>query len=239
MRSMHQIDMGPVVPFRAPKAPPGYKMAARGDRGEIYLYGPIGSDWFGEGIGAKQFADDLKALGAVKTIDLRINSEGGDVFDGKAIYALLVEHSAKVTVHVDGLAASAASYIAMAGDSIEIAEGAFMMVHNARGFCMGGADDMRRTADMMDQVNESIRAQYVQRTGNTDAKVKAWMDAETWFDSTEALKNGFADKVVANKQKVAASVSHPEAFANLPAALRPNRVAAAASLAAIRSLINP
>ncbi len=102
----------------------GYRVVNRGkDSAEIYLYGAIGGDWMGEGITAKQFADDLKALGPVKKIDLRINSEGGSVFDGKAMYSLLNAHSANITVHVDGLAASAASFIAMAGDTIEIAEG--------------------------------------------------------------------------------------------------------------------
>jgi ATP-dependent protease ClpP protease subunit len=108
--------------------------------GEIYLY-----DWFGDGVTAKQFADDLKALGNVKTIDLRINSEGGSVFDGKAMYSLLNEHKAKIIVHIDGLAASAASFVAMAGDEIEIAEGGFVMIHNAYMVAMGDARELRRS----------------------------------------------------------------------------------------------
>jgi len=91
------------------KAPGGYRFAARGsDRAEVYLYGQIGESWFGDGISAKRFADDLKAVPNAKTIDVRINSEGGDVFDGKAIYTLLLQHKANVVVWVDGLAASAA-----------------------------------------------------------------------------------------------------------------------------------
>jgi ATP-dependent Clp protease protease subunit len=111
-----------------------------------------------------KFADDLKALGNVKTIDLRINSEGGSVFDGKAMYTQLVEHKAKVITHIDGLAASAASFIAMAGDEIEIAEGGFVMIHNAWLFAMGDARELRRTADLLDTVNGTIIDVYVART---------------------------------------------------------------------------
>src|SRR6185369_10879333 len=128
-----------------PQKDSGYRMLAKGkDNAEIYLYGVIGGDWFGEGVTAKQFADDLKKLGNVKTIDLRINSEGGSVFDGKAMYSLLNEHPAKVVTHIDGLAASAASFLAMAGDEIEIAEGAFVMIHNAYTIAMGDARELRR-----------------------------------------------------------------------------------------------
>lgn len=92
------------------RSPGGYHMLPNASgSGEVWLYGPIGSSWTGDGISANQFRKDLKALGAVRTIDLRINSEGGDVFDGKAMYVLLQEHQAEIVVHVDGLAASAAS----------------------------------------------------------------------------------------------------------------------------------
>src|SRR6185369_13034984 len=106
---MNKISL--LRPKTEPQKDSGYRMLAKGkDNAEIYLYGVIGGDWFGEGVTAKQFADDLKKLGNVKTIDLRINSEGGSVFDGKAMYSLLNEHPAKVVTHIDGLAASAASF---------------------------------------------------------------------------------------------------------------------------------
>src|SRR5690349_16505668 len=107
-------------PAAAPALNNGYKFIrnAAKDAAEIYIYGPIGMSWFGDGVSANQFRQDLAAAGAVKTIDVRINSEGGDVFDAQAIYQLLLQHKATVTVHVDGLAASAASFIAMAGASI-------------------------------------------------------------------------------------------------------------------------
>lgn len=214
------------------KAPGGYRMIARGNRGEIYLYGVIGDSWFGDGVSAKQFAADLKALGAVKTIDLRINSEGGDVFQGQTMYSLLTQHEAKVIVHIDGLAASAASFVAMAGNEIEIAEGAFVMIHNARGGMWGEADDLRKYADLIETVNGTIRDIYVARTKNETKKVKDWMDAETWFTGKEAVDAGFANRVVENL-KVAASVSKPDQYRHLPAALRPRRALAARMIAGL------
>lgn len=215
------------------KTMPGYRVIAKGNNAaEIYIYGVIGGDWFGEGITAKMVADDLKALGKVKTIDVRINSEGGNVFDGKAIYSLLVENAATINVKIDGLAASAASFIAMAGNSIEIAEGAFVMVHDAYGISYGRAEDMRKYADLLDTVNATIREVYVARTKQTDKQVNAWMKDETWFTAKEAVANGFADKMTENL-KVAASVAHPDRFKKLPSALLPRRAAATAKLSAL------
>ncbi len=211
----------------------GYRMTARGGRGEIYLYGIIGQDFWGDGVSAKQFADDLKGLGAVTSIDLRINSEGGDVFAGKSMYSLLAEHPARVTVHVDGLAASAASFIAMAGDDIQIAEGAFMMVHNARGGLFGTSEDLRRHADLMDTVTDSIRDMYVARSGKSVAAVKKWMDEETWFTGQQAVDAGLADTVVENL-RVAASVRDPSKYRHLPDALLPRRATALQTIAALR-----
>lgn len=204
-----------------------YRMRAQGGRGEIWLYGLIGLDFWGDGVTAKQFADDLKALGNVSTIDLRLNSDGGVVTDARAMYNLLVEHKAEVRVHIDGIAASAASFLAMAGNDIEIAEGGFVMIHNARGMTLGEAEDHRRMADLLDTMNGTIRKTYGARTGNSDAKLKEWMAAETWFDGNDAVANGFADRIVPNNMR-AAAVRDPERFANLPAALQPRQRAEAA-----------
>lgn len=213
-----------------PAQPGGYRVVAAKDSATIYLYGPIGASWWDDGgISANQFRKDLDALGAIKTIDVRINSEGGDVFDGQAIYTLLVQHKAAVTVHIDGLAASAASFIAMAGDTIEIAESAFVMIHNAAGGCWGGAEAMRKTADLLESVNGALQDIYAARTRNSVADLKKWMDAETWWTGKEAVAKGFADKVVPNLA-VAASVRDPAKYRHLPAALRPRRAAAMASI---------
>lgn len=221
----------------APKAPPadgatnGYRMVARGnDRAEIYLYGAIGGDWFGEGVTAKQFVADLKKLGSVKNIDLRINSEGGSVVEAEAIHTHLIEHPANITAHIDGMAASAASFIAMAGSRIVIADSGFVMIHEARMGDYGTADEKRRYADLLDRTNDKIVKKYVERTKNTEAKIRDWMKAETWFIGQEAIDAGFADSIVENL-KVAASVRDPSMYRNLPVSLRPNRVRAAAALA--------
>lgn len=213
-----------------------YRMIAKGERAEIYLYGVVGGDWFGDGVTAKQFADDLKALGSVSTIDLRINSEGGDVFAGKAMYTLLVEHKAKVISHIDGLAASAASFIAMAGNEIEIAEGAFMMIHNAWTFALGNAEELRRSANLLDTVDASMVDVYAGRTKQSAGDIKKWMAEETWWTGKQCVEKGFADRVVENL-KVAASVSDPKRYRNLPTALQPNRVAASRAIAAMAQTI--
>lgn len=122
----------------------GYRISAKANEADVLIYEDVGDSWFG-GVSAKQFADDLKALGKVDTINLRLNSAGGDVFDGLAIYRQLVDHPARVITHIDGIAASIASVIAMAGTEIRIAEAGFLMIHDAWGMQMGNADDMRRT----------------------------------------------------------------------------------------------
>lgn len=215
---------------------PGYRVLARGkDRGEIYLYGAIGESWFSEGVSAKRFSDDLKALGPVSTIDVRINSEGGDVFEGKAMYSLLKEHKAKVVVHIDGLAASAASFIAMAGDEIEISDGAFVMIHEAYGGVRGRADDMRAYADLLDSVNATIVDTYVERTKNNADTIKKWMADETWMSGKQAVECGFADKLAGKgTAKASAAISNPKMYSNLPQELRAKRNAAVAKLAALK-----
>lgn len=216
------------------KMPGSYRMVNRSnDAGEIWLYGIIGlakDNWFGvDGVTAKQFADDLRKLGAVKTINLRVNSDGGVVDDARAMYNLLVEHPATITTHVDGIAASAASFVMMAGKTIKIAEGGFVMIHNARGGAYGTADDLERMVPVFRSYDEQIRKTYAARTGQKDAQLQAWMKEETWFTSDEAKKYGFADEIVEN-MRVAACLHRPERFTNLPAALRPNRAAAIAAL---------
>lgn len=220
---------------RQKKAGDGYRMVNRGNgRGEIYVYGIIGTDWFGDGVTAKQFADDLKKLGSVTTIDLRINSDGGLVTDARAMYNLLVEHKAKVISHIDGIAASAASFLAMAGEEIEIAEGGFLMIHNARMGVWGEASDLERGAEVLRTVNETIVSTYQARTKNKAEDIRKWMDAETWFDGNEAVKNGFADRVVANNAKVAAALTDASKFRHVPKALLPRRAAALAKLEKLR-----
>lgn len=174
------------------------KVMARGQKSaEVLIYDPIGADWFGNGVTAKRFRDDLEAMGDVAEITVRINSPGGEVFDGLSIYNTLKEHPAKVTVHVDGLAASIASVIAMAGDRIVMGEGAMFMVHSPWTVAMGNADNMRATADMLDKVEVGLVDAYVSRTGKTRAAVQKWMEGETWFTRDEAVAAGLATEIAA------------------------------------------
>lgn len=177
-------------------SPERYSIKAKTEtEAEIWIYEEIGDGWFG-GLSARQFAKDVKALGdKIERITVRLNSPGGDVFDGNAIYNILKQHKARVIVHIDGLAASIASVIAMAGDEINIADNALMMVHNAWGFCMGYASDMRQTADLLDKVDGTIVTTYCKRTELDESKVKDLMAAETWMNAQEALDYGFVDNI--------------------------------------------
>lgn len=170
-----------------------YSVKAADKSADVYIYDEIGSGFFG-GVSAKQFVEDLKGIGKVDTINVFINSPGGDVFDGVTIYNALKRNSAEIAVHIDGLAASIASIIAMAGDSITIADNGMMMIHQPWTFAMGNAAEMRKQADVLDQVAGTLISTYVSRTGADEAKVKALMDAETWFNADDAVKEGFADK---------------------------------------------
>ena len=235
---MYKAFMNVIKPvqFAKVQTKSNYRMVKKKDRGEIILYGVIGDSFWTEGISAAKFRDDLKALGDVKIIDLRINSDGGDVFDGKAMYNLLADHPAKIIVHVDGLAASIASLIAMAGDEIRMGEGAYMMIHNPWGGAIGGSDDMRRMADLLDSVKDTVVNTYVARTKNSKNKVSQWMDEETWMTAEEALKNGFATFVSEPVRAAAAVITKPEMYKHLPSELRPNRAIAAKALAKVAAL---
>lgn len=155
---------------------------------EIDLYDEIGF-W---GVTAKAMREKLKGAGDVR---LRINSPGGDVFDGIAMYNDLVAHPGRVTVEIAGLAASAASIVAMAGEEIAIAESAFLMIHNAWGIVVGNRHDMRQVADVLEQIDAALAGVYVGRTGMDRDEVAALLDAETWLSGAAAVDAGFADAI--------------------------------------------
>lgn len=178
----------------------GFFCKATGDEAEILIYEQIGESWWdGSGVGAKQFAQDLKALGNVKTLNVRINSPGGDVWDGTAIYNTLVQHPATVNIFIDGLAASAASYIAMAGDTITIAENGMFMIHNASAMTYGNAEEMVKMATLLKQIDASIVLTYWARTKNSKEDIESWMSDETWLVGKEAVDKGFADSIMPSK----------------------------------------
>ncbi|WP_417715387.1 ClpP-like prohead protease/major capsid protein fusion protein [Escherichia coli] len=171
-----------------------YTIKALGVRGaaEISIYEEIG----GFGITAKQFAEDLKALGDVSHINLRIHSPGGDVFEGIAIYNLLRNHPAEITVYIDGVAASMASVVAMAGDRVVMPENAMMMIHKPWGISGGNAGDMRDYADLLDKVETVLVPAYARKTGKSAQEITAMLEDETWMDGKECLKHGFADELL-------------------------------------------
>lgn len=162
------------------------------DEATIYVYDAIGG-WWG-GVDAQEFVKELAGIKA-GTIHLRINSPGGDVFDARAMQTALRQHKAKVIAHIDGLAASAATYLALGADEVEMAEGGFFMIHNAWGFTIGNVNDHLEAAAMLEKVDGSIRADYSRKTGKPDDEVRALMDAETWMTAAEALEAGFIDRV--------------------------------------------
>lgn len=180
--------------------------------GEILIYGDIGSYEGWNDVTAKQFNTDLKALGEVDEIAVRINSVGGEVFAAQAIYSMLKAHRATINVYIDGLAASAASVIAMAGDTITMPKNTMMMIHNPLSICHGFASDMRECANLLDKIGETIIATYEEKTKKSKEDIKALMDAETWFTAEEAVEMGFAD-VLDEDNSVAASLQDNGVYA--------------------------
>lgn len=157
---------------------------------EISIYDEIGMG----GVSAKDFLAEVKKYKG-QHIHLRINSVGGSVIEGAAIYNSLRRHKGGLTVHVDGLAASMASVIAMAGEEVFIAANALMMVHNPWSMSMGDADDLRKEADILDKLKNTLVNAYARKTGMEASTIASMMDDETWLDATEAVAMGFADEI--------------------------------------------
>lgn len=173
---------------------------------DLMLYGIISNySWWGDEVTPKQFSEDLKALGDIDVLNVYINSEGGDVFAAQAIHSMLHRHKAEVRVYVDGIAASAASVIAMAGDKVLMPRNAMMMIHNPWTWGAGNAAEFRKLADDLDAIRESIVAAYKRKTSMDNDEIIALLDAETWMTAEEAVDKGFADEIEEDKQ-IAASI---------------------------------
>ena len=199
------------------KKPINIQIKNKGNKSaEVLIYDTIGAGWMG-GISAKDFAKELKSLGTLDTINVRINSEGGSVFDGIAIYNTLLSNKASVTVHIDGLAASIASIIAMAGDTIKMANNALFMIHDPWTFAMGSANELREQADLLDKVRDQLVTTYVSRSSIDADTVSNLMADETWMSADEALDHGLIDEVT-EELKMAACI-HRERFKNAPESL--------------------
>lgn len=196
--------MSHVMMMAGQRTPAIYRMNRKSaENAEILLYGPIGPSFWGDSVTGAQFVKDLRALGEVKNIDLRINSEGGSVFDAAAIYNALKENSATVTAHVDGMALSAASVVLQAGDQRVMAENAMVMIHDPWSVVVGDASSMRKEADLLDSIKSTIVNVYVARSGNDAVQIERMMTDETWMTADEAMSYGFVDSISENL-KVAA-----------------------------------
>ena len=166
----------------------------------ISIYDAIGYDyWTGEGVTARRVASALRTLGA-GPVTVNLNSPGGDMFEGLAIYNLLREHKGDVTVKVLGMAASAASIIAMAGDTVQIARAAFFMVHNSWVVAAGNRIDLREIADWLEPFDAAMADIYVARTGAELKAIAKLMDAESWIGGSAAIEQGFADELLPSDQ---------------------------------------
>ncbi len=175
---------------------------------EIIIYGGIGQDYWGDGsmISAKQISDELKTLPkTVNKLDVRINSGGGDVFEGITIYNRLKQFDGEVTVYIDGLAASIASIIALAGDKINIGEGALYMVHLPWTFAYGNRMELDNTVSRLMDVEEQMVGIYAKKSGLDRNEIKSLLEAESWLDADTAIEKGFVDAKVEESIPIAAS----------------------------------
>jgi len=205
-------------PKASAKSNSWFRMQASADNeADIYIYDEIGY-W---GVTARQFVNDLKALGDVTHINLHINSPGGDVFDGISIFNALKFHGAAITVHIDGLAASMASVIAMVGNPVIMPENTMMMIHKPWGFSGGDANDMRDYADLLDKVESVLIPAYAEKTGKSTEEIAAMLEDETWMDGKKCLELGFADQVTTSLQAMACIQSKRiEDFEKMPKSIR-------------------
>lgn len=189
-----------------------YNMTINGAEAEVLLFGEIGWD-----INAAAFASDLKALGEVGKINLRINSGGGSIIEGTAIFNTILRHPANVTAYIEGWAASMASVIAMAADEIVIPENAWMVIHNPWTGVMGDAEDLRKNADLLDRMKDTIVEAYMRHATVSRDEIVKMMDDETWMSGAEAVEYGFA---TATTPAIQAAASIREGFAKMPDAAR-------------------
>ncbi|MFS8372421.1 Clp protease ClpP [Xanthomonas campestris] len=200
----------------------GVRAAAESDEERtISVYDVIGQDyWTGEGVTARRVAGALRAMGK-GPVTVNVNSPGGDMFEGLAIYNLLREHEGEITVKVLGLAASAASIIAMAGDTVQIARAGFLMIHNAWVMAVGNRNDLIEVADTLKPFDDAMASIYAARTGQDQKAMAKLMDAETWIGGEAAIEDGFADELLASdKVERGAAKASASAVRRIESALR-------------------
>lgn len=172
----------------------------------LWIYGPIGDTSWADGFDQEDFLEAMQMVPAnAKTLEIRINSEGGDAILGQAIYSVLAQHKARKTVYVDGFACSAASLIAMCGDEIRMAEGAFLMIHNARTYVSGYYGEaseldgyiaqIQKVQTLLGDVSAGYAKAYMAKCNKPVAQIQKWMNEETWFTAERAKAEGFCDVI--------------------------------------------
>lgn len=175
------------------------RAAAQSGENTITIFDVIGEDWWGDGVSANRIAAALRSLG-VDDVTVHINSPGGDMFEGLAIYNLLREYQGKVTVKVLGLAASAASIIAMAGDEVQIGRGAFLMIHNAWIVAAGNRNDFREYADYLEPFDKAMADIYAARSGMPVVEIQSLMDKESFIGGGDSVEKGLADALLSSDE---------------------------------------
>lgn len=207
------------VQHRQATGTPSFRAEVSGGRASLYIYDVIGEDWWtGGGVTAKSVQQAIDGMKGASALDVYINSPGGDIFEGKAIYAQLRRFAGERVVHVDGIAASAASFIAMAGDRIVTSPAATWMIHEVWARTSGTAADFRSMADVLDMENTIFAETYAKRSGQSVEDVRAWMAAETWMSASEAKSRGFTDEIA--EAEASGSNADVAALLNLSATLR-------------------
>ena len=202
-------------------AGPWYRIQALAGQpvADVWLFGEIGWE-----VTAQTFLDQMKALGSLSDINVHINSVGGSVFEGLAIYNMLASHPAGVTITVEGFALSMGSVIAMAGDVVQMQPASMLMIHNPAGGAYGTAEDMRKMAMTLDQVRDVLAEVYAKKTGAPMAQITEWMNAETWFTAADALEAGFIDQIMQDAEPLDMAASARaidlSRFSNVPESIR-------------------
>lgn len=222
--------MHPMLKLLASNRKRGYfkaETAPAGDEATIYLYDMIvdsqdEADWWG-GVAPETFVKALNAMDA-PTIHLRVKSPGGSVFAARAMEQAIREHKSRIVTHIDGLAASAATFLVLPSDEIIIAPGSFYMIHKAWTIAYGNADDFRKGADLLDQIDGSLVKSYASKTGQKPEDIADWMAAETWLEAERAVELGFCDAVAEDKKaKAMASAWDLSAYQHAPAGQSENK----------------
>lgn len=194
-------------------------VAAADDDRSISMYDVVGEDWYDEGITLARTAGILRKLGEGDVV-VNINSPGGDMFEGIAIYNLLKAHKGHITVNVLGMAASAASIIAMAGDTINIGKSAFLMIHNCWTYAVGNSQGFAQLSDELTQFDKGMAQIYVDKTGLNERRIIDMLDEETWLSGDDAIEMGFADGFLSSETETKKIEDNVNAVRRVETALR-------------------